>query len=59
MKFKSHMPLFVAFFISLPVLAQKTYIHAGQIFDAAKGKMIKNKTLVIEGKKITNLLEDG
>ena len=57
MKFKSHLPLFVALFISLPVLAQKTYIHAGQIFDAAKGKMIKNKTLVIEGKKITNVLD--
>ncbi|MDG1271082.1 MAG: amidohydrolase family protein [Flavobacteriaceae bacterium] len=35
--------------------SQQTYLHCGAIFDAPKGKLIKEQTIVVEGNKIIQL----
>jgi imidazolonepropionase-like amidohydrolase len=37
--------------------AQKTYLHCGQLIDVKQLKMLKEKTVVIEGNKIVNILD--
>ena len=39
-------------------LAQKKFIQCGQMLDVASGKLVKEKTLVIEGNRILEL-RDG
>jgi len=48
--------LFVVLF-SLSISAQTTYIHCGQVFDSASGKIKKELTLVIEGNKIDQVVK--
>lgn len=40
------------------VTAQVTYIHCGKIVDTKNGKVLENKTLIVEGDKITSV-ENG
>ena len=35
--------------------SQEIYIHAGKIFDSKSGKVIENKTVIIEGNNITSI----
>ena len=35
--------------------SQQTYLHCGAIFDAPKGKLLKEQTIVVEGNKIIQL----
>ncbi len=37
--------------------AQKTYLHCGQLIDVKQLKMLKEKTVVIEGNKIVDILD--
>ena len=48
--------LFVVLF-SLSISAQTTYIHCGQVFDSASGKIKKELTLIIEGNKIDQVVK--
>lgn len=57
MKIQSILSL-TLFVLSTYGFGQQTYIQSGQLFDAASGKMLKNKTLVVEGKKIVDI-RDG
>lgn len=40
---------------SLNLYGQDTYIYAGKIFDSKSGKIIENKTVIIEGNNITSI----
>ena len=42
---------------SFSLLAQTTYIHCGQVFDSASGKIKKELTLIIEGEKIKEVVK--
>ena len=44
-----------ALLLSLGVFAQKTYIHAGKLFDARAGKMLTEQTIVTEGNQILSV----
>ncbi len=37
--------------------AQKTYLHAGKVFDAKQGKILSEKTIVVEDNTIKSLLD--
>ncbi|MAY51828.1 MAG: amidohydrolase [Flavobacteriaceae bacterium] len=50
--------LLLLLFISQISLAQDTYLHCGKVFDAKKGTIITNKTIIVSGKKIKSI-EDG
>ncbi len=45
-------------FISVGMFAQQTYLHCGKLIDTEKGKVLKNKTIVVEGNKIV-AIENG
>ena len=36
-------------------IAQNTYIHCGNLIDTRSGKVLKNKTIVVEGRKILSV----
>ena len=40
---------------SLNLYGQDTYIYAGKIFDSKSGKIIENKTVIIEGNNIKSI----
>ncbi len=42
---------------SFSLWAQTTYIHCGQVFDSASGKIKKELTLIIEGEKIKEVVK--
>ncbi len=42
---------------SLSLLAQKTYLHCGQLIDVKQLQVLKQKTVVIEGNKIVDILD--
>ena len=44
-----------ALLLSFSVFAQKTYIHAGKLFDAKAGKMLTEQTIVVEGNLILSI----
>lgn len=46
------------FLLSSSLLAQKTYVHCGYLFDSEKAEFQKNKTLVLEGETILEV-KDG
>ena len=49
--------LFLAFTLSITFLsAQSTYIYCGKLLDAKSGKILTEKTIVINGNKIVNVL---
>ena len=37
--------------------AQKTYLHCGQLIDVKQLQVLKQKTVVIEGNKIVDILD--
>jgi len=41
----------------LTLQAQKTYLHCGQLIDAASAKILTAKTVVVEGNKIVEVLD--
>ena len=43
---------FILILFSLSLSAQQTLIHCGKIFDARSGKLLQEKTLVVEGERI-------
>ncbi len=43
---------FILILFSLSLSAQQTLIHCGNIFDAPSGKLLQEKTLVVEGERI-------
>ena len=43
-------------FLVMTVSAQKTYILCGKLVDTNSGKIVKKKTIVVEGNKITHVL---
>ncbi len=43
----------LSFLMSFGLVAQTTYLHCGQVFDSASGKMKKEQTIVVEGNLIT------
>ncbi|MDM9630372.1 metal-dependent hydrolase family protein [Robiginitalea aurantiaca] len=45
------------FCIGFTSLAQKTYVQCGQLLEVSSGKMLKEKTLVLEGNRILELLD--
>ena len=44
--------LFIFLFIPLIINAQDYYLHAGKLFDSKDGKILKNMTIIVTGKKI-------
>jgi len=44
-------------FSAIATQAQKTYLHCGQLIDVKQLKLLKEKTVVIEGNKIVDILE--
>ncbi|MGA1030618.1 MAG: amidohydrolase family protein [Flavobacteriaceae bacterium] len=48
------MPFFISL-LSVISFAQTTYLHCGNLFDSATGKMLKQQTIVVEGTKIKQL----
>lgn len=44
-------------FSAIATHAQKTYLHCGQLIDVKQLKLLKEKTVVIEGNKIVDILE--
>jgi len=45
-----------AVLLSFGITAQNTYLHCGKLIDTKTGKVLKNKTVVISGKKIQSVL---
>ncbi|MCM5662015.1 metal-dependent hydrolase family protein [Galbibacter mesophilus] len=45
-------------FLSIGSNAQNTYLHCGKVIDTKNGKLLKEKTIVVSGNKITDL-KDG
>ncbi len=43
-------------FFSIFISAQTTYIQCGKLLDAKSGKILTKKTIVVEGKKVVNVL---
>ena len=39
------------------LIAQKTYLHCGSVFDSKSGKIKKELTIVVEGEKINKILK--
>ena len=39
------------------VFAQKTYLHCGQLIDVRQLQVLKEKTVVVEGNKIVEILD--
>ena len=44
-------------FSAIVTQAQKTYLHCGQLIDVKQLKLLKEKTVVIEGNKIVDILD--
>ena len=42
---------------TLSLIAQKTYLHCGQLIDVKQLQVLKQKTVVIEGNKIVDILD--
>ena len=47
--------LLMALCLSVSMFAQNTYLHCGKLIDTKSGKVLKNKTIVITGKKILSV----
>lgn len=45
----------LSFLMSFSLIAQTTYLHCGQIFDSASGKMKKEQTIIVEGSVISKV----
>ncbi|MFN4198389.1 MAG: amidohydrolase family protein [Flavobacterium sp.] len=43
--------------LTLTTQAQETYLHCGHLFDAASGKLLKERTIVVSQQKIVRVLE--
>jgi len=43
--------------LSFSIAAQNTYLHCGKLIDTQSGKILKNKTIVVSGKKIQSVLD--
>ena len=43
--------------LTLTTQAQETYLHCGHLFDAASGKLLKEKTIIVSQQKIVRVLE--
>ena len=48
----------IAFCLVLMLNAQQTYLHCGKLIDTKNGQVLKEKTVIVEGDKIT-AVEDG
>ena len=44
--------------LSFGITAQNTYLHCGKLIDTKSGKVLSNKTVIVNGKKIT-AIQDG
>ncbi|MGB5654914.1 MAG: amidohydrolase family protein, partial [Robiginitalea sp.] len=53
-----HLFTFVLLCLVSTGLAQKKFIQCGQMLDVATGKLVKEKTLVVEGNRILEV-RDG
>lgn len=49
--------LFVALAICLQTFSQDTYLHCGKLIDTKNGKVLTEKTIVVSGKTIANILD--
>jgi imidazolonepropionase-like amidohydrolase len=49
--------LFVVMY-SFSIAAQSTYLHCGKLIDTKSGQVLSNKTIIIDGNKITSI-QDG
>ena len=49
--------LFSLFFTATSIFGQKTFLQCGHIFDAESGKMISERTLVIQNNRIESVLK--
>ena len=49
--------LVLSFLFSVGLIAQKTYLHCGKVFDSKSGKIKKELTIVVEGEKIKEVLK--
>ncbi len=47
----------LAVLLSFGITAQNTYLHCGKLIDTKNGKVLKNKTIVVSGKKITAIAD--
>lgn len=47
----------LAVLLSFSITAQDTYLHCGKLVDTKNGKVLKNKTVVVSGKKIKSVLD--
>ncbi|PWN08267.1 metal-dependent hydrolase family protein [Rhodohalobacter mucosus] len=43
--------------LTLPVMGQQTFIHAGHLFDGITGELAQNKTVVVEDGRIVSVLD--
>lgn len=46
----------LAVLLSFSITAQNTYLHCGKLIDTKNGKVLKNKTIVVSGKKIQSVM---
>lgn len=51
---KSYLFVFIFSFSSL-VVGQTTYLHCGTLFDSASGKMLKERTIIVEADRIKQI----
>ena len=49
--------LVLSLLFSVGLIAQKTYLHCGKVFDSKSGKIKKELTIVVEGEKIKEVLK--
>ena len=49
--------LVLSFLFSVGLIAQKTFLHCGKVFDSKSGKIKKELTIVVEGEKIKEVLK--
>ena len=54
---RSLLVILVFVFSAIVTHAQKTYLHCGQLIDVKQLKIVKEKTVVIEGNKIVDILD--
>lgn len=47
----------LAVLLTFSITAQNTYLHCGKLIDTKSGNVLKNKTVVISGKKIISVID--
>ncbi|REJ61462.1 MAG: amidohydrolase family protein, partial [Proteobacteria bacterium] len=47
--------VFVSSFAAAPLVSAATVIHAGHLFDTAKGKVLEKQSIIIEAGRVTNV----